>query len=51
MYHKDSAVATLLELGADPKHVDKWGYTPLQHTPGIHNSSPKTAEILKAALK
>jgi ankyrin repeat protein len=51
LYHKDTSVATLLELGADPKHKDKYGYTPLDHTPGIRNSSPKAAELLKAALK
>jgi len=45
--HKNATVKALLEAGADPNHRDKLGMTPLQHTTGIQNLSPETAELLK----
>jgi ankyrin repeat protein len=47
--HKNGTVRALLELGANPNHVDKLGLTPLKHTVGIQHLSPETAEILKKA--
>lgn len=50
LLHKDDALRTLLELGANPRHVDKHGYTPIRHTTGVRHSPPTAAELLKAAL-
>lgn len=50
LHHKDDSLRALLELGANPSHVDKYGYTPIQHTPGIRHSSSAAADMLKAAL-
>jgi hypothetical protein len=42
-------VRALLELGADPAMVDKYGYTALRHTADIAGADPKTADLLNAA--
>lgn len=49
--HRDELVRFLLDLGADPAHVDKFGLTPLQHTAGITGYGPETAELLRAGLR
>lgn len=50
LLHKDDALRTLLELGANPRHVDKHGYTPIRHTTGVHHSTSTAADLLNAAL-
>ncbi|QOY87977.1 ankyrin repeat domain-containing protein [Paludibaculum fermentans] len=45
--HRNDSVKLLLELGANPNHVDKFGFTPLRHTGGISGFSSETADLLK----
>jgi hypothetical protein len=41
-------VRTLLDLGADPNVVDRFGYTALRHTEDISYADPETAVILRS---
>ncbi len=49
--HKNEMVKLLLELGANPSQVDRFGLTPLKHASEIQYDSPQTAEMLRTATK
>lgn len=51
LFHKNTALRVLLELGANPGHVDKFRMTPLMHARSYPGMPAETAEILKAALE
>jgi len=51
IYHKNKALKTMLELGADPAHKDNFGYTPLKHAASIDHMSPETGSLLTSALE
>lgn len=50
MMHRTEMVKVLLENGADPSLVDKFGYTTLRHTKDIDYLDPRTAELLNEAV-
>lgn len=49
--HHNRVVKFLLELGADPHHVDDYGLTPLDHTSGIAGHTSETADLLRPLAK
>jgi ankyrin repeat protein len=47
--HKTEAAAALLEAGANPASIDKFGMTALEHTGDIAFADPRTGEVIRRA--
>ena len=45
--HRSAMARLLLEAGADPALVDKYGCTALRHAGDIANSGTETADLIK----
>lgn len=46
--HRTKSIKALLDLGANPKHKDKFGLLPLDHTSAIADTPRDAATILKS---